>query len=255
MTNLIKTELFKLQRNKTFWVLIVTITGLSALLHFLVMIEWWQLSGTEFDKAGLSELNALSVLILPLLFNLIASSLAGFYISTEFSQGSVIKNQMISGNKRTHIFMAKYLIFSLGAFIVTILIPLLTGVILVILFGHGDLLNLSNLMYIGRAYSLFTLQFLCFTAIVLLIAIVTEDSGKTILFTLLLSIAMFIIEKFVPSSFIKMLYENTFFYQFSKVFKATMTNGEILKSILVGVVSFTIITLLGIFIFKRKEIK
>lgn len=255
MSNLIRAELYKLQRNKTFWVLIGTITGLSVLLHFLVLIDWWQLSGTEFDQAGLSELNALSVMILPLLFNLIVSSLAGFYISTEFSQGSVIKNQMISGNKRTRIFMAKYLVFSLGSFIVAILIPLLTGLIMVILFGHGDLLNLSNLMYLGRAFGLFTLQLFCFTGIVLLIAIVTEDSGKTILFTLLLSIVMFIIEKFVPSASIKVLYENTFFYQFSQVFKANVTNGEILKSILIGVISLMIILLFSIHIFKRKEIK
>jgi len=255
MTNLIKAELYKLQRNSTFWVLLTTITGLSTLLHFLVIIDWWLLSGTEFDKVGLGKLNALSVLILPLLFNLIVSSLAGFYISTEFSQGSVIKNQMISGNKRTVIFIAKYLSFSLGSFIVTILIPLLSGMTMVILFGQGDILNVASLMYLGRAFLLFTLQFLCFTSIVLLISIVTEDSGKTILFTLLLTIVMFIIEKFVTTPFIKMLYENTFFYQYSEVFKDTMTNGEILKSIFVGVVSLLIITLCGIFIFNRKEVK
>jgi ABC-2 type transport system permease protein len=253
--NLLRAETFKLQRTKTFWVLFTTITGLSAMLHLLVIIGWWQLTGTEFDRVGLSELNALSALILPLLFNLIVSSLSAFYISTEFSNGSVIKNQIISGNKRTHIYMAKYLIFSLGAFIVTILIPLLLGIIMVFLFGDGELLNASSLMYLGRAFSLFTLQFLCFTAIVLMISIVTEDSGKTIMFTLLLSIVMFIIERFVNLPFINMLYNNTFFYQFSEVFQAKMTTGEIVKSILVGVVSLIIILLWGISIFIRKEIK
>lgn len=254
MTNLFKAEFYKLQRNKTFWVLIATITGLSTLLHYLIIINWWQLSGTEFEKAGLSEVNALSVLILPLLFNLIVSSLAGFYISTEFSQGSVIKNQMISGNKRTQIYLAKYVTFSLGSIIVTILIPLLTAIIIVLLSGNGDILNFSNLIYLGRAFSLFTLQFLCFTALVLIMSIVTEDSGKTILFTLLISIVMFIIEKFVNFPFIKVLYEYTFFYQFSEVFKASMTNVEFVKSILVGVISLVFMIYWGIFIFNRKEI-
>lgn len=36
MTNLFRAEIFKLQRNNTFWVLIGTITGLSTLLHFLI---------------------------------------------------------------------------------------------------------------------------------------------------------------------------------------------------------------------------
>lgn len=253
--NLIKAELYKIQRNKTFWVLVGTITGLSALLHFLIIIDWWQLTGTSFDNAGLSEFNALSTFTLPLFFNLIVSTLAGFYISIEFSHHNVIKNQIISGNKRSHIFMAKFFVFTLGAFVVTILIPLVTALILVMLFGHGELLTLSNLIYLGRAFSLFTLQFLSFTAIVLVIAFVTEDSGKTILFTLLLSIVMFIIEKFVTYPFINMLYENTIFHQFSKVFTFHMTNGELIKSILIALVSIIMIMLGGVFLFNRKEIK
>lgn len=255
MTNLIRAEIFKLYRNKTFWVLIVSIAGFSTLLHLLIIMDWWLLSGTEFDKVGLSELNALSPFTIPLFFNLIVSTLAGFYISTEFSQSGVIKNQMMSGHKRIHIFIAKFLVFSLGSLIVTILVPLLTAIIVVILFGYGDILTLTNLMYLGRAFSLFILQFLCFTAIVLFIGFTTEDSGKTILYTLLLSIVIFAIEKLITAPFIKLLYDNTFFYQFSEVFKYTLTSGEIIKSIFIGVVSLLIIMLCGVFMINRKEIK
>ncbi|HIY58589.1 MAG TPA: ABC transporter permease [Candidatus Tetragenococcus pullicola] len=157
MKNLMKAEVFKLTRNKTFWVLIATGTGLSILLHCLIITGWWLLSGTPFDQAGLSEFNALSLFTMPLYFNLIVSTLAGFYISTEFSKNGVIKNQMMSGNKRTNIFMAKYLIFSLGSFLVTILIPLVTAIIVTLLFGQGDILNFTSLTYLGRAYGLFTL--------------------------------------------------------------------------------------------------
>src|SRR5699024_9762745 len=169
----------------------------------------------------LSELNALSSFKTLLFFNLIVSTLAGYYISTELSQSNVIKNQMMSGNKRTTILMSKYLTFSFGSWIVVILIPLVTALILVILLGHGDIFGLATIIYLGRAYSLFLLHFLSFTAIVLLIGIVTEDSGKTILFTLLLSIVMFIIEKFTTFPFIKMLYEHTFFYQLNEAFKVS----------------------------------
>src|SRR5699024_1315485 len=160
-------------------------------IYCLILTDWWLFTGTEFDKVGLSELNALFPFTMLLFFNLIVSTLAGFYVSTEFSQSGVIKNQMMSGNKRAHIFLAKYLVFSLGSLIATLLIPLITAIIMVILFGQGEILTLANLMYLGRAFSLFVLQFLSFTAIVLVIAIGTEDSGKTILFTLLLSIVMF----------------------------------------------------------------
>src|SRR5699024_4006557 len=191
MINLIKAETYKILRNKTFWVLIISITGFSALLHLLVIMDWWLISGTVFDQAGLSDMNAFISFTMPLVFNLIVSTLAGFYISREFSQSSVIKNQIMSGNKRTHIFMSKYLVFSLVSIIVTLLIPFITAIVTVILFGQEEILTFSNLVYLGRALILFALQFLSFTAIVLLIAIVTEDSGKTILFTLLLSVVMF----------------------------------------------------------------
>lgn len=213
------------------------------------------MSGTPFDSAGLSELNALSIFTIPLFFNLIVSTLAAFYISIEFSHSGVIKNQVISGNKRSHIFIAKFLTFSLGAGFVTIVTPLLTGIIAAALLGHGDLLTFSNFFYLGRSFGLFTLHFLCFSGIVLLIAIAAEDSGKTILFTLLLAIVMFAIENLITKSFVRVLYEHTIFFQFSDVFNHTMTNGEIMRSVLIGAVSLLIIVLCGIMMFNRKEIK
>lgn len=256
MTNLIRAEMYKLQRNKPFWVLLGTITGLSTLLHFLIITDWWMMDGTPFDNIGLSELNALATFTVPLFFNLIVCTLAGFYISTEFSQSGVIKNQLISGSKRTRIFIAKFLVFSFGSILVTIVIPLLTAIISVILLGQGEIFNLSNLIYLGRGFSLFTLQFLGYTAIVMLIAIVTEDSGKTIIFSIIFSLIMDLVRIFSSSSsFIATIYENTITSQFSEVFKYTLTNGEILKSLLIGGVTIVFFTLCGVFIFNRKEIK
>ncbi|RKQ34657.1 ABC transporter permease [Oceanobacillus halophilus] len=255
MTNLLRVELYKLKRNKSFWVIIAMTTGLSTLLHYLVVIDWWTMSGTVFNEAGLSELNALSPFTTLLFFNLIVSSLAGFFISVEFSSSGVIKNQVISGNKRSHIFLAKFLVFSLGAIIVTILIPVIIGILLVILFGHGDIINTSNLLYLGRAYFLFILPFLGYTGLITVLAMITEDSGKTIIFSILFSIIMFAIEKFPKPLLIETVFEHSIFYQFSEVFKHTMTNGEIIKSLLIGAISLMIIILCGIFMMNRKEIK
>lgn len=59
MSNLMKAELFKLRRNKTFIVLMLFIFGLSTLLHSLIVTEWWYMTGTPFELANLNELNAL----------------------------------------------------------------------------------------------------------------------------------------------------------------------------------------------------
>lgn len=254
MTNFIQAELFKLNRNKTFYVLIFTVIGISALVHYLRMSGWWHMSGTAFDRAGLHELNGLSTFTIPLYFNFIVSPLAGFFIANEFSDSGVIKNQVISGSKRSAIFISKFLVFSLGSVIVTIVIPLFIALTMMFLFGHGEILTASNLMYLGRAFSLFALQFLSFTAIVLWIAMITEDSGKTIIITFVLSFIMFVVEKFIPASMIKSLYELTFFYQFTAVFNFELTTGEIVQSVLIGIISLTVILLCGMFTFNRKEI-
>ncbi|MGN8646756.1 ABC transporter permease [Gracilibacillus sp. HCP3S3_G5_2] len=255
LINQIRVEWFKLQRNNTFWVLIVTSAGLSALLHYLVIIEWWQVHNTPFNQVGLSELNALSTFTVPLYFNLIVSTLAGFFISNEFSQSNVIKNQILSGSKRSQIYLSKYLLFTLGSIVVTIVIPLITAIIEVILLGHGDILTTSSMLYLGRALGLFLLHFLGYTSIILLLAIMMEESGKTIIFSIIFTIVMFAIEKLPKPPFMEMMYENTIFYQFSEVFKFSITNGEILKSILIALVTIIIITMCGIVVFNKKEIK
>lgn len=255
MINLIRAEIFKLTSNKTFWVLTISIVVLSSLLHFLVITNWWMMTGTPFELIGLSEWNALSPFITPLFFNVIISTLAAFYISTEFSKSGVMKNQVMTGHKRSHIFIAKYLIYSIGSIITTILIPLLTAMIMVFLLENGEIFNQDNISYIARAFSLFSLHFVCFTAIVFIITILTEDSGKTILFTLLLAILMFIVEKFVTSDVVKQLYEYTFFHQFTNVFNPFISSGDIVKSLVIGVVSLIMIISFGIIAFNRKEIK
>ena len=35
-------------------------TGLSILLYYLVIIDWWMMQNTNFAEVGLSKLNALS---------------------------------------------------------------------------------------------------------------------------------------------------------------------------------------------------
>lgn len=248
-------EWFKLKRNKTFWVILFIVAGLSALLNYLVIIDWWQMGGTPFEQAGLSEFNALSTFTVPLLFNLIVGTLAGFFISNEFSFSGVIKNQILSGSKRSHIYMSKYLIFSIGAIIVTILIPLITAIIEIILLGYGEILNLSNVLYLGRAFGLFALQLLGYTAIILLLAIVTEDSGKTIIFSVLFTIVMLLVDIFPRPALLNAIYENSIFYQFSSVFNYTMTDGEVLKSIVIALMTMIIVCICGIAIFNKKEIK
>lgn len=255
MINLVQAEIYKLVRNKAFWYLMLTSIVLSFLLHILVLIDWWQIGGTPLDDAGLSQLNALNFYRLPLFFNLFVSTLGAFYVSNEFSQDGTIKNQIISGNKRRHIFFSKYLVLTLSSILISVVLPLLTAIISVFLFGHGEIFSPSRISYLCLAFILFTFQFLSFTAIVSLIAILTEDSGKTILFTLVIAILMLAVEKLSSGTFVEFLYQQTVFSQFNVAFKFNISSAEVLHSIVIGGIWGIILLLLNIFTLKHKEIK
>jgi len=255
MNNLLKAELYKLQRNQTFWVLMLVSAGLSALLHFLIITDWWMVAPTAFDKVGLGELNGLGTFTMPLFFNLLGSTLAGFYISTEFSQNNVIKNQIISGNKRWQIFVAKFATLSIGTFLIVVAMPVFTGMIEMVLMGRIGQLTPSALQFLGTSYALFTLQLIAFTAIILLIAMLTEDSGKTIILSIVLTIVLFAIEKLGKAPFIEWVYNHSIFSQFSAVFQYGLTGEDALKALLIALISLTIVLACGILYFNRKEIK
>ena len=154
-----------------------------------------------------------------------------------------------------HIFLAKFIVLSLGAVIIVIVIPLVTGLISAGFSSGGNLFTESGLIYLSRAYGLYFLHFLCFTATVLLIAVITGEIGKTILFTLILSAVMFAFEKLVTVSRIRFLYEHTYFFQLDVAFNQFLSAGDLLKSIFIGILSLLLLLYCGITVFQRKEIQ
>ena len=255
MINLIKAELFKLKRNHTFWVLIGVVTTFYALINYLVIIDWWNMS-TGFNDIGLKEFNALETMKTPIVFNLSISTLAGFFINSDYTNGT-IKNQVLSGNKRSHIYLSKLIVFSLGVVVISVILPLITAVLETFLLGHSAIYNFSTVNYLIRSFSLYTIITIAYSAIIMFISSLTRESGKTIIITTVMTIVLFIIEKLlVPmNEIVRVIYENSIFYQIYQAFNPVLTVNEITKNIFISIVTLVIMTVCGIMIFKRKEIK
>ncbi|MBF0754567.1 ABC transporter permease [Jeotgalicoccus halotolerans] len=254
MSNLLQAEIFKLKHNKSFWVLLIISAALSSLMHYLVVSEWWMLTNTPFEAAGIPEMNALSMFILPLFFNLMIGTLAAFYISTEFGSTGVIKNQIISGKHRSLIYFAKYVVYTAAAVILTVIIPVGSGLILKLIIS-GSIFNGDHLIYLLTSFGLFTLQLAGYTAIITLIAIMTGDSGKTIIFSIALTLIMFVIDQIPMSDLISKLYNYSIFHQFGTVMNPEMTAGDIVTAVSTGVISTVVMLLIGMYVFGKKEIK
>ncbi|SDK53927.1 ABC-2 type transport system permease protein [Jeotgalicoccus aerolatus] len=255
MLNMIQAEMFKLRLNKSFWVILLTSLVLSAVMHYLAITEWWQVYNTPFDAAGLSEMNGLSMFMAPLFFNLMIGTLAAFYISTDFGPSGVIKNQIISGKNRKLIYFAKYIVYSAAAVVIAVLIPAVTGIILNIIMGNGGIFTFETITYLLGAYSLFSLQLLGYTAIISLLAIITEDSGKTIIFSILFTIVMYIVEKMPKSGIIERIYEYSIFQQFNQVLFPELGIESIMTGLAVGLITMTVLLFIGMIVFSKKEIK
>jgi ABC-2 type transport system permease protein len=256
MINLIKAELFKLKRNNTFWVLMGVVTVFFALANYLVIIDWWQMHNTGFYNIGLKEYNAMDMVKLPLIFNLIISTLAGFFINIDYTTGT-IKNQILSGNKRSHIYLAKLIVFSLGAVITAVILPLITVIIETILLGRSEIYTGTTVMYLLRAFSLYTLIIIAYSSIIMLIASLTKESGKTIIITIIMTIILFVIEKTLVLKYevVRRIYENSIFYQIYQAFNPSITSNEIGTNILISLGTFIIMSYCGSRIFKKQEIK
>lgn len=255
MNNMLQAEIFKLKLNKSFWVILLTSVALNGLLHYLSITEWWQVYNTPFAAAGLSEMNGLSMFIAPLFFNLMIGTLAAFYISTEFGTSGVIKNQIISGKNRKLIYFAKYIVYTAASILIVVIVPTVTGIVLNFLMGNGDIFTLEMVMYLLGAFSLFSLQLSGFTAIITLLAIITEDSGKTIIFSILFTLVMYVIEKMPRSGITEVMYDYSIFQQFNRVLFPELGTPDIVTGLAVGIITILVLLFIGMYVFSRKEIK
>ena len=246
MNNLLKAEIFKMQRNRSFWMIFAISAGLSALMHYLIMVDWWKMDGTSFDAVGLGDMNALSMLI---------GTLAAFFISTEFGAGGVIKNQILSGRHRHLIYVSKYIVYTMGSVLIGVLVPLSTGVIMLAVTGNLEILDGGNIVYLIRMHLLFILQYAGYTAMVTLLAVLTEDSGKTIIFSVLFTILMFVVGKVPVFNIVEIIYDHSIFQQFNLVMAPEMSAGMMTEAVIVGVLTIVVVAAVGCMVFGRKEIK
>lgn len=256
MINLIKAELFKLKRNHTFWVLIGVVAFVYASANYLVIIDWWQMNNTVFLNVGLKEYNAMEMMKLPLVFNLIISTFAGFFINADYATGTV-KNQVLSGNKRRHIYLAKLIVFSLGSIVTAVMLPVITAISETLLLGYSEIYTSVTVVYLLRAFSLYTFIIIAYSSIVMLIASLAKESGKTIIITVMGTIILYIIEMgFVHKyEIVRIIYQNSIFYQIYEAFRPVITFNEIGKNLLISVSTFIIMAYCGTMIFRRLEIK
>ncbi|MDF2834681.1 MAG: transporter permease [Paenibacillus sp.] len=254
MINLFRAELFKLGKNRMFWTLTIIATIVFALLHYLVTVGWWQLSNS-FEQAGLELFSSLTIAVVPMFFMLFLSTLAGFFVANDFTMG-VVKNLVMSGNRRSHIFLTKLLAFMLGSVFLTVVCPLFVIIGGKLLFGFGALTDTAALGYFARSMGLFVLHLMGFVALLMLIALLVEDSGKTIIISIVIALLISVADVMRPlPGFVETLYPYSIFHHITAAWNFTMSPSDVKQSLLVALCSLLLLIFCGNTVFRRKEMK
>jgi ABC-2 type transport system permease protein len=266
MSNLIRAELFKLSKNKTFRILMMLLTAAGLVLNLVVWLDSKDVLSLQnvlgfinfdpsFTGTGI-DFFRLTLLDDSILLTLILSTFSGFYISNDYLTG-VIKNEAISGNSRGQIYFAKLIAFSLGSIAMAVVFLVIPTLGSTLIHGFGTAIDGSTVVYVGRTVGLFLLHLVAFVSIMTLIAIILQESGKTIIvsisFILIVNLTFIFLARYFPIA--ETIFEYTVFAQISEASKAVMTYAESMKSILVAVVTFIVIAYCGSAIFQKIEIK
>jgi ABC-2 type transport system permease protein len=237
-----------------FWTLTIIVTVVFALLHYLITIGWWKLNNS-FTDVGMELFSSLTITVSPIYFMLFLSTLAGFFVANDFTIG-VVKNIVMSGNRRSHIFLAKLLIFMLGSIILTVACPLLVTIGGKLLFGFGEMTDTAALGYFARSMGLFLFHLMGLVALLMLIALLVEDSGKTIIISIVIALLISVADVMRPlPGFLETLYQYSIFHHLTDSFRFTMTDSDVIQSLLVALCTILVLVFCGNAVFQRKEVK
>ncbi|MBT2764255.1 ABC transporter permease [Paenibacillus sp. ISL-20] len=253
MYNLIRAELFKLRKDRSFRVLLLTIAALSLAYPLLYYFDNMsngdpQITGAEF------LLNFITGNAYVIKFGVAA--LAGFFISNEYSTG-VMKTIASSGNDRGRLFAAKLIGFAVGAMAISLVFPIVSTIEVSVLAGFGQLPEEIDPFFIPRVLGLTLLYASGYAAVGAMFTTVLTDSGKTIgfsmIFFLMIDSMMTGLGEYIP--LFTTLYDYSIFKLLGNISKTNIDNGDLPALLLVPLLTIVISGLLGILVYRRKEIK
>ncbi|WP_068613103.1 ABC transporter permease [Paenibacillus tuaregi] len=253
MYNLIRVELFKLRKNRSFWTLLIALTVLSLAYPLLYYFDHRssgkpQFTGAEFLLTFLSS-NAYVI-------KFGVAVLAGFFISNEYATG-VMKTIASSGNTRGRLYMAKLTVFAIGAAAISLVFPIVSTVEVTLLSGFGQLPEGSGAIFLLRVLVLTILYTAAYAAIGALFTAILTDSGKTIGFSMIFFLVIDVALAGIGSKlkFVETLYKYSIFKLTGDIGRLNIESGDWPALLIAPILTIAVSAILGILVFRRKDIK
>lgn len=265
MINLLRAEFFKVVRNRAFYLLNLLMVFFASFVNLLAFLdsrgvldridsitvdvdEDVTYSGNEFLRLMLEMPTVL------LIFFAI-SVLGAFFIANELD-GGPLKNLVASGYARWKIYFAKLIVLTLSSLVMFIVLLASFGIIGSSLFGFGEWPAEMTGAHLMKVLTLHLLLFISITAIVMVFAIIATNSGLA--FVLPLAFYLVVGSGLKTLShhykFGELLIEYSVFERLSFVNEYATKWSNFIETGLIAFVTFCVVTLIGLFLFQRKDI-
>ncbi|NQX46526.1 ABC transporter permease [Paenibacillus tritici] len=253
MYNLIRAELFKLRKDRSFRVLLLITAVLSLAYPLLYYMD--NKSGGKPQFTG-AEFLVKFMFSNGYVIKFSIAALAGFFIASEYTTGAM-KIIASSGNDRGRLYAAKLVGFSAGVMLISLIFPLLSMAEVSILSGFGQLPEGVDPFFIPRVLGLTLLYTAGYAAIGVLFTAVFTESGKTIsflmIFFLMIDMVLGGLGEYIP--FLTTVYNYSVFKLLGDIGKIQLDSGELPVLLLVPLLTIGVAGLLGILVYRKKEIK
>ena len=187
---------------------------------------------------------------------IIIGILVGALIAKEYSQGT-IKNFLAYGKRREEFYLAKFVSMVIAVTIILAVMTILPTIVVTLMNGWGKAFEISQLLGMIKTFVASVIAGSAVAALAMIIATLVKSNGATIGITVAIFIGIPTLAGFLYGIYpwFDRVYEVLPFYNSALATSIKAGNGDLLRSVIITLVTIAISLFVGIKIFKSQDIK
>ena len=177
-------------------------------------------------------------------------------MAKEYSQGT-IKNFLAYGKKREEFYLAKFIAIVVGVAIILAVMTILPTIAVAIMNGWGQAFEFSQVLGMIKTFIASLIASSAVATLAMVIATLVKSNGATIGITVAIFIGVPTFAGFLYGIYpwFDRLYEVLPFYNSALASSIKAGNGDLLRSVVISLITISISLFVGIRVFKSQDIK
>ena len=177
-------------------------------------------------------------------------------MAKEYSQGT-IKNFLAYGKKREEFYLAKFIAIVVGVAIILAVMTILPTIASTVMNGWGQAFEISQLLGMIKTFLASLIASSAVAALAMVIATLVKSNGATIGITVAIFIGVPTFVGFLYGIYpwFDRVYEVLPFYNSALATSIKAGNGDLLRSVVISLITISISLFVGIRVFKSQDIK